>query len=221
MSQLCALFARQAEPKCVERFLDEPCDVPEDAEKSVGGAAFDGDDGLEGMVLRGRGRRRAVKLDVSACGESAPAVERHDHRRIDAQKLACGGKGDQIGFGTVAVPGADEGAAVSGKGCLRSVRKKEYLSAFGVEEVFCGGEGGGEGRGQQHVVLEDEGGGDALIDHPAVDGLVGERAADLSRRVETSACQHCMEAGDGGASGGRRERGTVHGGQAHRLHACL
>ena len=72
--------------------------VPEDAEKSVGGAAFDGDDGLEGMVLRGRGRRRAVKLDVSACGEPAPAVERHDHRRIDTQEFACGGERDEIGF---------------------------------------------------------------------------------------------------------------------------
>ena len=157
---------------------------------------------MEGMILRGRCGRCTVKLDVSACGESAPAVKRHDHRRIDAQKFARGGKGDQIGFGTVAVSGADEGAAVSGKRCLRSVRKQENLSAVGVEERFRGSEGGGETGREQDVVLEDEGGGDVLIDHPAVDGAVGERAADLAWGVEPTASQHCMEAGDGGTPGG-------------------
>ena len=41
------------------------------------------------------------------------------------------------------------------------------------------------------------------------------------RQHQSAACQQRMEAGDGGTSGGVRERGTVHGGQAHRLHACL
>ena len=173
------------------------------------------------MVLRGRGGGRAIKLNVSACGESGPAVERHDHRRIDAQELACSGKGNQIGFGTVSVHGAGEGVAVPGKRVLRPVRKQENLPAVCVEEHFQVGERGGKSRGEQDVVLEDEGGGDVSGDHAAVDGVVGERAADLSRGIESAARQQRVEAGDGGAPVGGRERGTVHGGHAHGLHACL
>ena len=102
---------------------------------------MDGDDGLEGVVLRGRGGRRTVELNVAACGESCPAVKWHDHRRIDAQEFARGGKSDQIGFGTVAVPGTREGVAFAGKRFLRPVRKQENLSAIYVEERFRGGEG--------------------------------------------------------------------------------
>ena len=182
---------------------------------------MDGDDGLEGVVLRGRGGRRTVELNVAACGESCPAVKWHDHRRIDAQEFARGGKSDQIGFGTVAVPGTREGVAFAGKRFLRPVRKQENLSAIYVEERFRGGERSGKSRGEQDIVLEDEGGGHVLIDHPTIDGVMGERAADLPGCVEPAACQQRVEAGDGGAPCGWRERGTVHGGHAYRLHAHL
>ena len=182
---------------------------------------MDGDDGRKGVVLRGRGGGCAVELDVAASGESGPAVEHYDYRRVDAQELARRGKGDEIGFGTVAVSGASEGVAFAGKRCLRSVRKQENLPAIYVEELFQVGERGGKSRGEQDVILEDECGGDVFGDHAAIDGVVGERAADLARRVEPAACQQRVEAGDGGAPCGGRERGAVHGWHAYRLHAHL
>ena len=84
-----------------------------------------------------------------------------------------------------------------------------------------GGEGDGEiGRGQ-NVVFKDERGGDVLLGHAAVDGVVGERAADLSGGVEPTAREYRVETGDGGAPVGGREGGAVHGRHALGMHAGL
>ena len=91
----------------------------------------------------------------------------------------------------------------------------------GVKERFCGGEGSGECRGQEYVVLEDERGGDALGDHAAVDCVVGERAADLSWRVEPSARENGVEARDGGTALCGGESITVHGRHALGVYARL
>ncbi len=173
------------------------------------------------MVLRGSGGGRAVEFDVAARGESCPAVERHDHRRVDAQELACGGKGDEVGFGAVAARGTCKCAVGAGKGSLGSVREEEDLRAGCVGGFLRGGEGGGEVGREQDVVFKDERGGDVLLDHAAVDGVVGERAADLSGGVETAAREYRVETGDGGASVGGREGGAVHGRYALGMHAGL
>lgn len=172
MPQRGPLSARKAEPKGVERLFDEPGGVPEEAEKSVGGASVDGNDGQECMVLRGRGGGRAVEFDVAARGEPGPAVERNDHRRVDAQELARGGKGDEVGFGTVAARGVRKCTIGARKGRLGPVRKEENLRAECVDSFFRGGEGGGEIGREQNVVFKDERGEDVLLDHAAVDGVV-------------------------------------------------
>ena len=83
--------------------------------------------GLERMILSCSGGGGAVKFDVPVCGETGPAVECNDHWRVDAQEFACSGEGDEIGFRTVAVGGACEGAVRARNGRLRSVREQEYL----------------------------------------------------------------------------------------------